>query len=1077
MGLQAQTVIRGIVTDKDTKEVIPFANVYEVNSSERIIGGTVTDFNGFYQLELSNTQSILRFSYIGYHSDDKKYTGASTIDVSLESSSKELEGVTIVAESKRDQTTFVSERDYASSRVKLDMSSMSDLGISSAEEALQGQIAGLDILSGGAPGSSGSIVIRGLGTLGDATPLIVVDGIPQDIRIDDGFDFSSAESEDIGDLVNIATQDIKSIEVLKDAGSTAIYGSKGANGVLLIETFEGTVGETKFSINYKFTTSQEPFSIPLLNGDEYITMQMEQLHNAYGYNYILPDDLKYNPTDPNFYNISANTDWQEAIRQMGMTNDLYMSLSGGGSKTKYFASVNYKGEKGTTINTGLKQISSRVNLDYILSDNLSFRARFNYSNSVKENNYSFNSGLADDVRNIASRRAPNMSIYEYDYLGANTGSFYSPTESYQSGLITENNYRLYYNPVAITDLSRNDIEANNIQATVSVDLKLLRNLTFRENITYQFLGEKYNMFLPDQAIGVDESSALNNRSSEKNSITSRIMTQSQLFWTPRLASAHKLTAMVRYDTDQSSNDAFLYANSLYPNGIDDPSAIGVVYLGETNALVSDANSLANESKLNEFHMLSAMSNINYVLYDRYILNLQFRADGDSKVGKQNRWGYFPGVSAAWRVTSEDWFTVRQFDDLKLRYSWGKTGKSPRGAYDHTAVYASNGTYRGMPVVIPSEIQLTNLRWENQTNHNLGLDVMIFNKKLNIIFDYYYKLTEDLLQNSFKIPSSSGFATLAPYNGGSIENKGWEFSSNYRVFSDKKSSLRLNFNISNNKNAYTQIPSNLSNDFEDNTLGTSVYPYVLEAGKPIGSYYGLDYQGVYSNASDIKSLDSDGNPLMDSNGNLIPLRFENSYIFEAGDAKYNDINYDGKIDMNDVIYLGNVNPDIIGGFGATYSVQGFTASAQFVYRLGHQIVNIYALNTQGMDNKNNQSTATLRRWRKPGDGEGMAEDEILPRAYVNHLANNLQSDRYVEDGDYLRLNNVSLKYAFKKEFCQKMGVDRIEVSMNMRKLYTWTAYSGQDPEITLNFSNLNTLGTDQGAAPPSRMITSGLKVNF
>lgn len=1081
LGLQAQTVVRGVVSDKGNKEPIPFANVYEVNSSERIIGGTVTDFNGFYQLELSDVNSVLRFSYIGYHSLDMKYSGTSTVDAHLESSSKELEGVTISAEAKRDETTFINERDFATSRVKLDMSSMSDLGISSAEEALQGQIAGLDILSGGSPGSSGSIVIRGLGTLGDASPLIVVDGVPQDVSVDDDFDFASAEGEDIGDLVSIATQDIKSIEVLKDAGSTAIYGSKGANGVLLIETFDGVVGETKFSFNYKFSMSNEPTAVPLLNGDEYITMQMEQLHNAYGYNYTLPSDLMYDPSDPNFYNISANTDWQDAIRQTGQTNDAYVSLSGGGSKTKYFASVNYKKESGTTVNTGLEQINTRVNLDYILSDKLTFRAKFSYANSVKEDNYSFNSGIIDNVRNIASRRAPNMSIYEYDSEGNPIGSYYAPEYSYQSGTspITDNNYRWFYNPAAITDLSRNDIEANNVQATLVTDLKLTNTITFREQITYQFLGEKQNKFLPEQAIGVPETSTFNNRSSEKNSLTSRLMTQTQMFWIPKLNSAHSLITMVRFDTDQKTNKYFTYSNSLYPNGIDDPSAPGVGYLGDVSDADNEENDLTNRSQLNEVRMLSALTNINYVLYDRYILSVAYRVDGDSKVGKTNRWGDFPGISTAWRLTSENWFNVKQFNDIKFRYSWGKTGKSPSKAYDHTALYNSNGTYRGNPVVIPSEIQLNNLRWENQVSHNVGLDVTAFDNRLDIVFDYYYKLTKDLLQTTYKIPTSTGFTQLKPYNGGSLENKGWELSVNYLAMKTKNSALRFNFNIAGNKNAYTEIPANLSNDFEDNELGTSFYPYVLEEGKPMGSYYGLDYQGVYAYDSDVQALGRDGQPLVDSKGNAIPLQFENSYTFKGGDAKYRDINYDGKIDMNDAIYLGNVNPDLIGGFGANYRWKNFSVSAQFVYRLGYQIVNIYALNTQGMNNKNNQSTATLRRWRKPGDGAGMAEGEVLPRAYVNHPANNLQSDRYVEDGDYLRLNNVSLKYSLGKKVCQLIGVDKIEVSANMRKLYTWTNYSGQDPEIKLNFSSsqLNKLGTDQGEAPPSRMFTYGLKVNF
>lgn len=1060
---QSSFVVRGSVTDKETGDAIPGATIMEYDENKRIVSGTITDLNGNYTLKVSNKEVFVGYSFIGYISQEIQLNGRNMMNVELEPEAYGIDEVVVVATGSFDPLTGLSERNMASSVVKVDMEGAVDMVGVSAEEALAGKVSGLDILSvSGDPGSGSSIVIRGLGSLGNSKPLIVVDGIPQAVSLGSDIDLSAADQEDIGDLVNIAPQDIKSITVLKDAGSTAQWGSKGADGVLQIETYRGKKGKTRFDYQGKYTLNVQPPPIPMLNGDEYIILQSEEWKNARGI-YIKPDELAYNPNYIDFHNYSQNTDWVDAITRNGYINEQFFKLSGGGNRTRYYSSFNMLQNTGTTINTGLKRVTTRTNLDYNVSEKLRFAVQFSYSNSDKEGNYIFR--VYDELtgryqrtnlREMAYRKAPNMSIYEYDPDGNLTGEFFTPINSYQ-GSGTQ-----YFNPVAVGTYSINDVDENRVMNNFTLNYQIASWLRFQQMVSFQYINQKENQFLPYNAIGADWLNGMNNESREDNTTDTKILTRSQLFFFFNKNSKHLISGSLMFETDQQTSETSVLKGQKGPSTqILDPAANSPInYLG-TGA--------------SETHTLGLFGNINYIIADKYIFLANLRFDGSSRFGKNNRWGMFPSTGIAWRFASEPFMS--HFESLssgKLSYSYGLAGKQPGGAYDRHAIYntVNPGQYIEDPIIVSRQIQLSNLKWQTLYSNNLKLEVGFFKDRLMFTGELYRKVTRDLLWKNYSIPASSGYATLKWFNGGSVENKGWEMMIYLRPYQRNKKSITFNFNINKNINTFLEFPPNFNNERDEN-IGNAQFPRRADAGLPIGTFYGFNYLGVWSSDEDVKAYNEDGEVLLDVNGDPVPLSYKGTYLFQGGDARYEDRNHDGKIDILDVMNLGDSNPDLMGGFGANIIMNNFRISTQWHYRLGFQIVNEIAMNTEGMLGRDNQSLAVLNRWRIPGQDD----ESLLPRAYLGHPANNLGSNRYVEDGDFLRLINLTMAYELPKSICNKLKVRSIDLSLTVRKLFTFTNYSGQDPEIPQVIEDPFWFGTDRANTPPPKAYSLSLSFGF
>jgi TonB-linked SusC/RagA family outer membrane protein len=1055
---QSSKIIRGRIVEKSGVEPIIGATVAEIDSDNRVIGGTATDINGDFVYTMKDPANMLRVSVIGYHARDLKPLFNQSMKIELESTDIEIGAVTITAERQSGSgLTNIEDRDKASSSVKVDLIEMQEVGVTSAADALQGKVAGLDILSAsGDPGSGSQIVIRGLSSIGNNKPLIVIDGIPQD-RVGADIDLSSADQEDISNMINIALQDIKSIEVLKDAGATAIYGSKGADGVLLIETRKGKMGEVQFEYQYKHSLNVQPDPIPMLNGDEYVTLQLEQLHNARG-TFELPDEIAYNPDYEDFYNYSANTDWLDAITQNGITMDHYFALSGGGDKTRYSASFSYLDEEGTTINTRSRRFSTRINLDYILSKKLMYTVLFSYTTNNVDGNVSIDNR---NIREMSYIKAPNMSIWEYDENGEPTGEYFTPITSYQGAGGS------YYNPVAVGTLGSNDRKEHGLET--SFRLRYIFNdwVRFRQTISFQYNGSKSNVFLPYNALGVDWLDWQVNKAEESNNINSSIRTESQfIFNAPFDASIHDLSGAISWVTNQSHYEWMNLQSNRTPSvDLQDP------------AINSQINWIGSGS--GDARDLGAVFNMNYKYLDRYMLQVNARADANSAFGQNSRWGLFKGVSVGWRFSSESFLSGADWlGESKLRFSWGTAGRPPSDPYARFSLYNTSGTYAGNNVIIPSKIELRNLKWENVESYNVGINLNLFKDRLYFEADVYTKHTTDILFGGtqtwqyYQIPYSSGFSGLQFFNGGEMLNQGWELMINGKLIRKKDLIWSVYFNTSNNYNQFSKLPENFNNE-KSTDISNGQYPQRVVEGEPIGSFFGFEYLGVYASSEDAIARDAEGNAILDADGDVIPMTYLGTYTFKGGDAMYRDQNNDGKIDLNDVVYIGDSNPDFIGGFGSAFQYKNFDISLGFHYRIGFDIINGVAIKTEGMNDRNNQSKAVLRRWKK----EGQDEEHMLPRAYENHPANNLGSDRYVERGDYLRLNSVKIGYKVPKHICDLLHVNRMNLALSARKLLTFTNYSGQDPEIGQNASDPFWIGVDNARTPPSRMTTVSLSVYF
>ncbi len=740
--------------------------------------------------------------------------------------------------------------------------------------------------------------------------------------------------------------------------------------------------------------------------------------------------------------------------------DHFFSLSGGGNKTRYSASVSYVDEGGTTINTNSKRFSTRINLDYILSEKLMYTILFSYTTNNVDRNIAWNEGDKSkemNIRKMAYIKAPNMSIWEYDENGELTGEYFNPITSYQG------NGSDFFNPVAVGELGKRNSKDYSLENTFKLRYMFNEWLSFRQSVSFQYSGSKGTTFLPYNAMGIDWLNWQVNSLSESNNISSSIRTESQfVFYAPFDAKVHDLSGTLSWLTSQSNYEWMNLQTNRTPSvDIQDPAAGGQInWIGSGSGDARD---------------LGAVANINYKLHDRYMFQLSARADASSSFGINSRWGLFKGASAGWRFSSEPFLAdINWLGESKLRLSWGTAGRQPSNAYSRFAKYETSGmgNYIGNSTISPTSIQLDNLKWENVESVDAGINLNLFKDRIYIEADIYSKKTTDILFSNYDIPYSSGFDKLSFYNGGEMENIGWEMMINGKIIKKKDFLVTAYFNTSHNVNRFTKLPENFNNE-RSTSITNGKYPLRIVEGEPIGSFFGFEYLGVWSSDEDVMATDADGNPILDADGEVVPLTFLGTYTFKGGDAKYKDKNHDGKIDLNDVSYIGDCNPDYTGGFGASVKYKNFDFSIGFHYRIGFDIINGIAIETEGMNNKNNQSKAVLRRWRV----QGQDEPNMLPRAYENHPANNLGSDRYVEKGDYLRLNSIKIGYELPKKTCKALGLNRMEVAVNARKLLTFTNYSGQDPEIGQDASDPFWIGVDEARTPPSRMFTANVNLYF
>jgi hypothetical protein len=478
----------------------------------------------------------------------------------------------------------------------------------------------------------------------------------------------------------------------------------------------------------------------------------------------------------------------------------------------------------------------------------------------------------------------------------------------------------------------------------------------------------------------------------------------------------------------------------------------------------------------EVRLLRSVNSINYKAFDRYMLQGVLTFDAHSSFGSNNRWGTFYGVSAGWRFSNEPFMSSMSnwLGESMLRVSYGLSGVQPRDPYARFGEFRTTGTgsYILNPSIESISPQLNNLQWANVNSWDIGLELSLFQNRIYLEGDIYERVTSNMLFRNYVIPYSSGFRRLDYLNGGELTNTGWELMADFTIIRSRNWLWSVFLNTAQNTNTFNVLPENFNSE-SSTSIANGEYPRRVVEGEPIGSFFGFRYLGVWPSDEDVFARDADNNIILDGQGKPIPLKYRDTYTFKGGDPIYKDLNHDGKIDINDVEYLGDSNPEFIGGFGTSLNYKDFRLNVAFHYRLGFVIVNQVAIQTEGMNDRNNQSKAVLYRWRK----QGQQEEGMLPRAYLNHPASNLGSDRYVEKGDFIRLNNVTLSYRVPQEVCRKLRMRRLNISVSGRKLLTFTQYSGQDPEVGQNADDPFWIGVDRAKTPPPKVITLSVGIGF
>ena len=1130
-------------TVADDIDVIIGANVVELDKNNRIVSQTVTDMNGNFTMNIKDPNNTLKVSYIGYKNFTQKLGTKNVFKITLQDNTKTMTEVKVTAKQKAPTTGLdIPAREYAGAVAKFNMSDVEGLAFESVDQALQGQIPGLDIVpNSGNLGSGTTMRLRGTTTInGNAQPLIVVNDhifeLPDDAQ-DVNFETMDNE-EQFSTLLNVNPEDIESITVLKDAATAAKWGIRGSNGVIEIKLRRGHRGPTRVAFSYRFNGTWQPDGYEMLNGDGYTMMLKEAYYNPKQIPTSLPE-LDYNTEMPYIYNhFSHNTDWVNEVTRMGKEHKYYVTLSGGGEKATFRISAGYDKSTGSIIGQQLDRFSTATALDYWVSDRIKFSSNINLTFTTNTKNY------GNDILARAYKAMPNMSVMEYDRFGLETGNYFNmlplaanygtsgSSRKENDGTMTSydlNDMFFNGNPVARAQKAWNKERQYNLTPQFSIEYKLLgteddqHRLNYVGDVQLNIYNTSSDEYCPSELKTMDwywgAENSTNLGSNERNYVSNdeykslEFTTRHDLRYYSGFANKdHSLSGLVRFELYSGSSSKQNTGLWNVPDGITDPTVVALLRAaGASNS---------------EWRSQSFFGQLHYSYKSKYSLDATVRTDGSTNFGKGSKYGTFPSVGGRWNISDENWmqWSKKVISMLAFRPTWGITGNTGGGSFNQYNKYASDGYYNGHTVVRPENLSLTQIRWEKTKQWNLGFNLGLFDDIVTAEFEVYNKKTTDLLMDNLRIPSANGFNYLSKVNAGTMRNKGWEMNvSTARIAKVGKFAMKLRGNIAQNFNEVEEMdPLILEalNGSETYQPGNLHYNQRVQIGNALGSIYGLRYKGVYrydydhngytqssiaaygyaehensgydakgnpintsaaalrrgENATCPIAFDAEGNMLTDAKGIPLPMYYcyneSYRYQFQGGDAIYEDVNHDGQIDRYDMVYLGNSNPKCNGGFGIQLYYDRFSLNTGFNFRMGNQIVNLARMNYESMLNNNNQSFATTWRWRKNGD---ITE---IPRALSNvhgyNSYNSLPSDRYVEDGDYLRLQYIQLSYDFDAKKLKKYGINNLKLFASVNNIWCWTKYTGVDPDVSpQGFA----VCTDNSRTPRTKSFTCSVNLGF
>lgn len=1098
-------------------------NVIEKDANNRNVNATITDVNGNFQLAIKNPKNKLVVSYVGYKTFSQVIGSQTNFQVQLKDAN-ELGTVTVTAKQRfRGDGLSIPKDEVSVATQTMNMEIVDGLAFTSADEALQGQIAGLDIVANsGNLGAGTTMRMRGVTTInGSSEPLIVVNGNIMDVPDAKDTDWSTATEETYSSLLSINVNDIESIDIMKDAAATAIWGARGANGVISIKTKRGKRGKIRIDYNFSLQGNWQPKGYNLLSGDEYTMLMKEELYNPTQNPSATTNinELNYNKSWAEYNNWNDNTDWVKAVTQTGWNQSHGLTISGGGEKAVFRISANYDHQTGTIIKQVLNRFSTRLNLEYYVSDKLKFTTEFPLTYTKNQKSYA-------NILDKALSMAPNMSIYREDGNGFDTNEYYimlpsAEKDEYGSSISGTSSLQLKSvrdigNPVAIANLAWNNESTYRITPDFRINYYFLGNDDHKTRLDYE--GQVYlDIFSKSNPTYCPGSLSTNGwKDNSYNLYTMddynsfQFQTRHQLIFTPKFKNEDIAWMMLgRWELTSGTSYGQNVSERKLPLGAQSPT------------LPAEISNMSTSN--GEWRSMAGVFSTHLSYKGRYNADFTVRADGTTRFGDNNKWGYFPGMSVRWNISDEPWmkWSRKVLSMLAFRPSWGVNGRTPSSEYLQYAKYAAGSQYGNGNTLLPSTrvdgLQLSDLKWEKTTSWNMGANLGLFDDMIEADFNYYYKKTKDLLNPGVAISSQTGYTTLAWKNIGSMENKGWEFNITAKKFIKAgKFSMDASFNIAQNFNKITEMDQTVLDGINEDWSADSRGKYFkrIQVGNALGSIFGLRHKGVYQYSYDYlenlrrqgyvmdgneKIMIRDNNDLVDylnnrflpagktapialnRDGKVItgadgkPLRMTynskdggETYKFDGGDVIYEDVNHDGTINSLDMVYLGNSNPKFSGGFGFTFRYGNWSLRTNFVYRTGFKVVNFARMGVEKMYDTTNQSTAVNWRWRKNGD---VTE---IPRALYNYGYNWLGSDRYVEDASFLRFSYVSLSYDVPKKFLKSIGLNTLRFDLSGQNIFVWSKYSGTDPEHANNGWNF---ASDSSQTPRSKSFTLRMRIGI
>lgn len=994
--------------------------------------GVVTDSEGKYKIAVS-PNDVLLFQYVGMEPVRVLVGNQSQIDITMRSSDTELDAVVVIGygvQQKRDVTSAISS---------VSSDAFKDLPVTDINQALLGQVAGVDVTnSSGLPGGGLDIKIRGLSTIGsDSNPLYVVDGIIMQ---------SDMESE-LGVMSFINPGDIESIEILKDAAAASIYGSRASNGVVLITTKSGSVGKAKVNADVRMGMQHVFNKVDLLSPADFATLAIEARNNAYadqGGNILdsdnfRPDQYKLQKFQDFLASGRTGTDWQDEIFRLAMFQEYQVNVSGGSKEFSYMLSGGVLDNNGIVKNTGFTRYSFRANIEAKLSGKIDLGLRINPVFSEQ-----------DFLRTTERYHDPNAGIIQAALLMDPTLEVYDPTSlsGYTTGIQQGYGMVNIENPVAKINLLKDKRNNFRFLGDMFINYKIIKGLDFKMTGSINTNTYNQNGIVPSTIGGYAQIAPRDNNIFANSNFNMNYQAAAQLTYN-KVINKHNFTAVGVYESQFEKIKGM------------DARAEGTW----TDKLIIVDSSLdesyrRGSSSMSEWAISSWISRVNYNYNKKYYLTASLRADGSSRFAK--RWGTFPAISVAWRVSQENFLKdYLWISDLKLRASYGETGNNTIGNYMYMSEMRGNNYVFGIGAeevhngVRVSSFGNDELTWEKNRQFNLGLDLSVFNNRANLIFDIYDKQTHGLLLD-LPVSSIMGQTSILS-NIGRIQNRGLEVTLKTYNFVDKFK-WDSNFNISFNRQKVLELgpkgdPIYGSSSFFQNT-------HITQVGQPIGLFYGLNVVGVYQNQEQVDAY---------------PGIKSGAAISRPGEFIFEDVKRDGTIDIDDRTIIGNPYPDFTFGFRNNFSFRNLRLSVFLRGAVGFDVMNMSFGDTMYNMGANMPAWA-INRWQSeenPGDGK-------TPRVVKNFRAvldNSQLNSSFIEDGSFMNIQNISLSYSWNRKLLRKLKMENITATLGINNVYTFTGYTGYNPEASMSIGSTLSPGVDWGVYPLSRNYTLTLSLKF